>query len=382
MKLRLGRKANNNGYQKVDALNYNGQLNINNIFMLVISIILILITIIYGLKKLIGLRKYVKKDIYFNELKKLLKENDTHIVNATSSYKEAEGVIRVGSFEELLDARKIVEKKIAELKNRVDKLEKKPKLVIIRIGDDFASGKYVANKIKRCSEVGIDSQIIHLKENITQLEVEKTILKLNEDKDITGILLQLPIPKHLDEDYLTNLIKDEKDVDGFTIANMGKLSLGLDGNIACTPRGIITLLKEFDIEIESKDVLIINRSNIVGKPLIQMFLKENATVTIAHSKTKNLKEKVKLSDIVVTAVGKINFLSADDFSDNTTIIDVSINFDEFGKMCGDISKDNYSILIKEKNCNITPVPNGVGQMTVIELIEQTIEIAEKKENIL
>ena len=282
----------------------------------------------------------------------------------------------------LLDTRKIVEKKIYELKNRVDKLENKPNLVIIRIGDDFASGKYVANKIKRCSEVGIDSEIIHLEENITQLEVEETILRLNEDKNITGILLQLPIPKHLDEDYLTNLIKDEKDVDGFTIANMGKLSLGLDGNIACTPRGIITLLKEFDIEIESKDVLIINRSNIVGKPLIQMFLKENATVTIAHSKTKNLKEKVKLSDIVVTAVGKINFLSADDFSDNTTIIDVSINFDEFGKMCGDISKDNYSILIKEKNCNITPVPNGVGQMTVIELIEQTIEIAEKKENIL
>ena len=282
----------------------------------------------------------------------------------------------------LLDTRKIVEKKIYELKNRVDKLENKPNLVIIRIGDDFASGKYVANKIKRCSEVGIDSEIIHLEENITQLEVEETILRLNEDKNITGILLQLPIPKHLDEDYLTNLIKDEKDVDGFTIANMGKLSLGLDGNIACTPRGIITLLKEFDIEIESKDVLIINRSNIVGKPLIQMFLKENATVTIAHSKTKNLKEKVKLSDIVVTAVGKINFLSADDFSDNTTIIDVSINFDEFGKMCGDISKDNYSILIKEKNCNITPVPNGVGQMTVIELIEQTIEIAEKKESIL
>ena len=282
----------------------------------------------------------------------------------------------------LLDTRKIVEKKIYELKNRVDKLENKPNLVIIRIGDDFASGKYVANKIKRCSEVGIDSEIIHLEENITQLEVEETILRLNEDKNITGILLQLPIPKHLDEDYLTNLIKDEKDVDGFTIANMGKLSLGLDGNIACTPRGIITLLKEFDIEIESKDVLIINRSSIVGKPLTQMFLKENATVTIAHSKTKNLKEKVKLSDIVVTAVGKINFLSADDFSDNTTIIDVSINFDEFGKMCGDISKDNYSILIKEKNCNITPVPNGVGQMTVIELIEQTIEIAEKKENIL
>ena len=277
----------------------------------------------------------------------------------------------------LLDARKIVEKKIVELKNRVDKLEKKPKLVIIRIGDDFASGKYVANKIKRCSEVGIDSQIIHLEENITQLEVEKTILKLNEDKDITGILLQLPIPKHLDEDYLTNLIKDEKDVDGFTIANMGKLSLGLDGNIACTPRGVITLLKEFNIDIESKDVLIINRSNIVGKPLAQLFLKENATVTIAHSKTKNLKQKIALADIVVSAVGKVNFLSADDFEDNTTIIDVSINFNELGKMCGDVNKEDYDILINEKNCNLTPVPNGVGQMTVIELIEQTIEIAEK-----
>ena len=277
----------------------------------------------------------------------------------------------------LLDARKIVEKKITELKNRIDKLEKKPKLVIIRIGDDFASGKYVANKIKRCSEVGIDSQIIHLEENITQLEVEKTILKLNEDKNITGILLQLPIPKHLDEDYLTNLIKDEKDVDGFTIANMGKLSLGLDGNIACTPRGVITLLKEFNIDIESKDVLIINRSNIVGKPLAQLFLKENATVTIAHSKTKNLKQKIALSDIVVSAVGKANFLSADDFEDNTTIIDVSINFNELGKMCGDVKKEDYDILINEKNCNLTPVPNGVGQMTVIELIEQTIEIAEK-----
>ena len=277
----------------------------------------------------------------------------------------------------LLDARKIVEKKITELKNRIDKLEKKPKLVIIRIGDDFASGKYVANKIKRCSEVGIDSQIIHLKENITQLEVEKTILKLNEDKNVTGILLQLPIPKHLDEDYLTNLIKDEKDVDGFTIANMGKLSLGLDGNIACTPRGVITLLKEFNIDIESKDVLIINRSNIVGKPLAQLFLKENATVTIAHSKTKNLKQKIALSDIVVSAVGKANFLSADDFEDNTTIIDVSINFNELGKMCGDVKKEDYDILINEKNCNLTPVPNGVGQMTVIELIEQTIEIAEK-----
>lgn len=281
----------------------------------------------------------------------------------------------------LLDARKLVSKKVDELKSRVDKLSKKPSLVIIRVGDDFASGKYVANKIKKCDEVGIDSKIIHFDGDVKQEVVEETILNLNKDEDITGILLQLPIPKHLDEDYLTNLIEDEKDVDGFTIGNMGKLSLGLDGNVSCTPRGIITLLKEFNIEIEGQDVLIINRSNIVGKPLAQLFLKENATVTIAHSKTKNLKEKIVLSDIVVTAVGKANFLRADDFKNNTTIIDVSINFNELGKMCGDVAKEDYDVLVNEKQCNLTPVPNGVGQMTVIELIEQTIEIAEKRERI-
>ena len=281
----------------------------------------------------------------------------------------------------LLDARKLVSKKVDELKSRVDKLSKKPSLVIIRVGDDFASGKYVANKIKKCDEVGIDSKIIHFDGDVKQEIVEETILNLNKDEDITGILLQLPIPKHLDEDYLTNLIEDEKDVDGFTIGNMGKLSLGLESNVACTPRGIITLLKEFNIEIEGQDVLIINRSNIVGKPLAQLFLKENATVTIAHSKTKNLKEKIALSDIVVTAVGKANFLRADDFKNNTTIIDVSINFNELGKMCGDVAKEDYDVLVNEKQCNLTPVPNGVGQMTVIELIEQTIEIAEKRERI-
>mgnify|MGYP000009176576 FL=1 len=281
----------------------------------------------------------------------------------------------------LLDARELVVKKVDELKSRVDKLSKKPSLVIIRVGDDFASGKYVANKIKKCDEVGIDSKIIHFDGDVKQEVVEETILNLNKDEDITGILLQLPIPKHLDEDYLTNLIEDEKDVDGFTIGNMGKLSLGLESNVACTPRGIITLLKEFNIEIEGQDVLIINRSNIVGKPLAQLFLKENATVTIAHSKTKNLKEKIALSDIVVTAVGKTNFLRADDFKNNTTIIDVSINFNELGKMCGDVAKEDYDVLINEKQCNLTPVPNGVGQMTVIELIEQTIEIAEKRERI-
>lgn len=279
----------------------------------------------------------------------------------------------------LLDARQLVNKKIFQLKERVNKLSKKPSLVIIRVGEDFASGKYVSNKIKKCEDVGIHSKIIHLHENVSQDEVEKIIIDLNKDEDVTGILLQLPIPKHLDEDYLTNLIENGKDVDGFTIGNMGRLALNLDGNVACTPRGIITLLKEFNIDIEGNDVLIINRSSIVGKPLAQLFLKENATVTIAHSKTNNLKAKIALADIVVTAVGKVNFLKSEDFSNNTTIIDVSTNFNEEGKMCGDVCKEDYHTILNKKQCNLTPVPNGVGQMTVIELIEQTIEIAEKGE---
>lgn len=278
----------------------------------------------------------------------------------------------------LLDARTIVSNKLIKLKERVEKLETQPKLVIIRIGNDFASGKYVANKVKRCEEVGIKSEIIHLPEDVSQDKVEHTINVLNGNYWVDGILLQLPIPKHLDEDYLTSLIKPEKDVDGFTSTNMGKLILGQEGNVACTPKGIIDLLKEYKIEMEGKDVLIINRSNIVGKPLAHLFLKENATVTVAHSKTKNLHNKIMGADIVVTAIGKPNSFHYGDFRRNSTIVDVSINFDENGKMCGDVSKDDYEDLINA-DCNITPVPNGVGQMTVLSLIEQTIEIAERKE---
>jgi methylenetetrahydrofolate dehydrogenase (NADP+)/methenyltetrahydrofolate cyclohydrolase len=279
----------------------------------------------------------------------------------------------------LLDARPIVHKKIEELSKRVQKLEKQPKLVIIRVGEDFASGKYVANKVKKCEEVGIISEVIHLDADVSNIGVANVIDKLNKNDEVTGILLQLPLPKHLDEIFLTNLIESEKDVDGFVINNMGRLALGMKGNVACTPRGIITLLKENNILIEGQDVLIINRSNIVGKPLAHLFLEENATVTIAHSKTQNLKDRIFNADIVVTAVGKPNFLRYDDFSSYTTIVDVAINFNEEGKICGDVCKEDYFDLIHSKHCNITPVPNGVGQMTVIELIEQTIELAERNE---
>jgi methylenetetrahydrofolate dehydrogenase (NADP+)/methenyltetrahydrofolate cyclohydrolase len=281
----------------------------------------------------------------------------------------------------LLSAKPFVEYKIQEMKETVSKLKTKPILALIRVGNDPASVKYVSNKIKRCEEVGIVSQVYELPEDVEQKEVVRLINKLNSDFRVSGILLQLPLPEHLDEHYLTNQICPYKDVDGFTTWNTGNLSLGAKCNVACTPKGIIDLLKYYAIELESKDVVIINRSNILGKPLAQLFLKENATVTICNSKTKNLKDKVKSADIVVLGTGHANFMSADDFSEGTIIIDVSINFDENGKMCGDVVKADYDKLL-EKNCDITPVPGGIGQCTVIALLENTINVHIKNEGVI
>ena len=274
----------------------------------------------------------------------------------------------------ILDGKKFAECKIEELKNRVQKLEKTPRLAIIQVVGNPASDKYVANKMKRCSEVGIKCDVYKLPQLVTTIALGKLIEMLNDDNDIDGILLQLPLPQHLDELYLTNLIKPEKDVDGFTISNTGKLSVGVDGFVSCTPKGIIDLLKFYDIPVKHKDVLIINRSNIVGKPLTQLFLKEDATVTIAHSKTLGIKEKIWKSDIVVTAVGIPDFIDEKDFKNGTTIIDVSINFKD-GKMCGDISREDVEKL--RHRCNITPVPGGVGQTTVISLLDNVISTLEK-----
>lgn len=274
----------------------------------------------------------------------------------------------------ILDGKKFAECKIEELKNRVQKLEKTPRLAIIQVVGNPASDKYVANKMKRCSEVGIKCDVYKLPQLVTTIALGKLIEMLNDDNDIDGILLQLPLPQHLDELYLTNLIKPEKDVDGFTISNTGKLSVGVDGLVSCTPKGIIDLLKFYDIPMKHKDVLIINRSNIVGKPLAQLFLKEDATVTIAHSKTLGIKEKIWKSDIVVTAVGISDFIDEKDFKNGTTIIDVSINFKD-GKMCGDISREDVEKL--KHRCNITPVPGGVGQTTVISLLDNVISTLEK-----
>lgn len=275
----------------------------------------------------------------------------------------------------LLDGKKYAEAKVSELKERASKLPKKPMLAIIQVCGDAASDVYVQNKFKRCIEVGIIPKLFYFLDDTPQWKVEDKILELNRDNEITGILLQLPLPKHLDEQYLTNLIDPRKDVDGFTETNTGRLSLGKPGNIPCTAKGVIDMLDFYDISMEGKDVLIINRSDIVGKPLAQLFLQRNATVTVAHSKTENLKDKVKQADIVVTAVGKPNFLKYDDFKEGATVVDVSINFVN-GRMYGDVKKTSYGYL--QTLGNLTPVPGGVGQATVIALIDNVITIAEEE----
>ena len=271
----------------------------------------------------------------------------------------------------LLDARPLVEEKIIFLKNMVQALDIKAKLVIVRVDGDQASAKYVNNKIKLCQEVGIESEIVLLPSSVSNSHVEEVIKDLNKDKKVTAILLQLPLPPQLDEKYLTELINPKKDADGFTSENLGKLMQGNSKNpIACTPSGIMELLSYYGVQLEGKNVVIINRSNIVGKPLALLMLEKNATVTIAHSRTKDLKKLTREADIVVTAIGKPKFFKAEDFKkDWTVVIDVSINLDENGKLCGDVDKADY-----EKINAISPVPNGVGRMTVLSLIEQTIKM--------
>ena len=277
----------------------------------------------------------------------------------------------------LMNAKMYVEIKMEQIKARVLELDKTPKLAIIQVEGNSASDKYVANKMKKCAEAGIDVKFCYYGKEVDSETLEDKIQELNNDPDITGMLLQLPLPEHLDEHYLTNLIAPEKDVDGFTIYNTGALSLGMDCNVACTPKGIIDLLRFFQIQMVGRDVLIINDSNIVGKPLAQLFLREGATVTIAHKRTQDLKDKIKRADIVVVAVGIANFLHNEDFTYGTTIVDVGINFVD-GKMCGDVCKADYEDL--SRRCNLTPVPGGVGQTTVMSVLDNVVSIAERNEN--
>jgi len=270
---------------------------------------------------------------------------------------------------ELIDGKKLAQKIRLELKEEVDKLIIKPKLAVILVGEDPASKVYVKNKSKACSETGIEYEEHILKQNITMEELLGLIEELNNRKDINGILLQAPIPKHLQINKAFAKILPDKDVDGFNPINIGKLLIGEDTFISCTPYGIIKMLEEYNIPIEGKNAVVIGRSNIVGKPLAQCLLNKNATVTICHSKTENLTKYTKNADILISAVGKENLVTKEMVKQGAIVIDVGMNRNSIGKLCGDVDFEN----VKEITKYITPVPGGVGPMTIAMLLNNVIK---------
>lgn len=275
---------------------------------------------------------------------------------------------------EIIDGKKLAKEIRENLKIKCDELKEKginPKLAVIMVGEDKASKVYVRNKSKACEEIGIAFEEFLLDENITQKELIDLIQKLNKDKTIHGILLQSPIPKHLDINEAFRTITPEKDVDGFNPVNVGKLSLNQDTFVSCTPYGIMRMFEAYNIDLEGKNLVIVGRSNIVGKPLIQCCLNKNATVTVCHSRTKNLKEHTKNADIVIAAIGKSKFITEDMVKDNAVVIDVGINRGEDGKLTGDVDFENVS----KKASYITPVPGGVGPMTIAMLMNNVIKAA-------
>ena len=260
----------------------------------------------------------------------------------------------------------------AELKLKVDALREKnariPKLVVILVGDNPASQTYVKNKAKACERVGFLSEIIELDGSISQEIVLATIYRLNRDETVDGILVQLPVPKHLDAKAIVHALDPNKDVDGLHPLNVAKLYENEKGFVPCTPKGIMRLLKEYQINVVGKHCVVLGRSNLVGRPVAQLLLNENATVTICHSKTQNLSEFTKQADIIVVAIGRANFLTSKDVNHAECIIDVGINRVD-GKLVGDVAYDE----LVDKVDAMTPVPGGVGPMTIGMLLENTLE---------
>ncbi len=278
---------------------------------------------------------------------------------------------------ELINGKELAKKIREELKIEVNSLRKEgiiPKLAVIMVGNDKASEVYVRNKSKACNEIGIEFEEFLLDSNIEQEELIDLIKKLNNRKDVHGILLQSPIPEHLNIREAFDTIDYKKDVDGFNPVNIGKLAIGEDAFVSCTPYGVIKMLEEYNIEIEGKRAVVIGRSNIVGKPLIQCLLNKNATVTICHSKTKNIAEITKEADILIAALGKPKFVKENMVKENAVVIDVGINRNEEGKLVGDVDFENVS----KKASYITPVPGGVGPMTIAMLMNNVVKAAKQK----
>lgn len=275
----------------------------------------------------------------------------------------------------IIDGKKISADIKDELKAKVEELKKQGKeccLAVIQVGNDPASSVYVRNKKRACEYIGIKSLSYELPEETTQEELLSLIKKLNNDDSVHGILCQLPVPKHIDDEKIIDAISPQKDVDGFSPQSVGAMVVGKKGFLPCTPAGIVQLLKRSGVEIEGKNCVVVGRSNIVGKPMSLLMLRENATVTVCHSRTKNLKEVCKQADILIVAIGKPLYIDADYVKKDAVVIDVGIHRDENNKLCGDVKFDEVS----EIASYITPVPGGVGPMTIAMLMNNCVEAME------
>lgn len=278
---------------------------------------------------------------------------------------------------QIIDGKEISRQIKDELKEEVAVLKEQGKnvcLAVIQVGSDPASTVYVNNKKKACAYIGIESLAYELKEETTEEELVKLVQELNSDEHVNGILVQLPLPAHINEDRIIQTITPEKDVDGFHPISVGSLVIGTEGFLPCTPAGIIQLLKRSGIEIQGKECVIVGRSNIVGKPMAILLLRENGTVTVTHSRTKDLKEVTKRADILVVAMGKPKFITEEYVKDGAVIIDVGMHRNAENKLCGDVDFDR----VKDMASAITPVPGGVGPMTIAMLMNNCVESVRKK----
>ena len=276
----------------------------------------------------------------------------------------------------IIDGKAVAKKIKEDLKLQVADLKAKgvnPCLAVIIVGEDPASKVYVGGKIRDCEEIGIESKHFPLPEETTQEELLELVEKLNKDDSVSGLLVQLPLPKHIDEKTVINAIDPKKDVDAFHPFNVGHIMIGDYTYLPCTPAGIMGILKYYNISVAGKKCVVIGRSNIVGKPMAMLLLKENGTVQICHSRTQNLAEETSKADILVAAVGKADFVTADMVKDGAVVVDVGMNRNTEGKLCGDVCFDE----VEKKASFITPVPGGVGPMTITMLLENTVRSAEK-----
>lgn len=279
----------------------------------------------------------------------------------------------------IIDGKEIAKKKKLEIADQVQELKNQgvtPGLAVILVGDNQASRTYVNSKQKTARELGMHNVLIEYPVSITEQELLAKIDELNRDEDIHGILVQLPLPDHINEKNLIEAISPEKDVDGFHPINIGRMMTGQDAFLPCTPYGVMVMMKEIEIDLAGKHIVVVGRSNIVGKPAGQLFLNENATVTYCHSRTKDLKEHTKQADVVIAAVGKAGLITADHIKPGAVVIDVGMNRDDQGKLCGDVAYDE----VKEKAGYITPVPGGVGPMTIAMLMYNTLKSAKNHLN--